>query len=236
MKKYTMWAILPLWVYGGTMLGFFLVAKLLELMANLGVSFQGVNENVLQLVFQAVSYIGALLVVIGVPYLFFRGKINKELFGLKGKMKWKYPLIAVGGFGVYYIISIFLTLLMALINPDFDISQAQDVGFESLASSSDYVLAFLALVVIAPIVEEIIFRGFLFGVLKKSYRFWVAAILTSLTFAIAHGAWNVGVDTFALSLVLCYLRYNYDSIYPAIFLHMVKNGMAYLLLFIIKPF
>lgn len=236
MKKYTMWAILPLWVYGGTMLGFFLVAKLLELMANLGVSFQGVNENVLQLVFQAVSYVGALLVVIGVPYLFFRGKINKELFGLKGKMKWKYPLIAVGGFGVYYIISIFLTLLMTLINPDFDISQAQDVGFESLASSSDYVLAFLALVVIAPIVEEIIFRGFLFGVLKKSYRFWVAAILTNLTFAIAHGAWNVGVDTFALSLVLCYLRYNYDSIYPAIFLHMVKNGMAYLLLFIIKPF
>ena len=236
MKKYTMWAILPLWVYGGTMLGFFLVAKLLELMANLGVSFQGVNENVLQLVFQAVSYVGALLVVIGVPYLFFRGKINKELFGLKGKMKWKYPLIAVGGFGVYYIISIFLTLLMTLINPDFDISQAQDVGFESLASSSDYVLAFLALVVIAPIVEEIIFRGFLFGVLKKSYRFWVAAILTSLTFAIAHGAWNVGVDTFALSLVLCYLRYNYDSIYPAIFLHMAKNGMAYLLLFIIKPF
>ena len=218
------------------MFGFFLVAKLLELMANLGVSFQGVNENVLQLVFQAVSYVGALLVVIGVPYLFFRGKINKELFGLKGKMKWKYPLIAVGGFGVYYIISIFLTLLMALINPDFDISQAQDVGFESLASSSDYVLAFLALVVIAPIVEEIIFRGFLFGVLKKSYRFWVAAILTNLTFAIAHGAWNVGVDTFALSWVLCYLRYNYDSIYPAIFLHMVKNGMAYLLLFIIKPF
>lgn len=236
MKKYTIWAILPLWVYGGTMLGFFLVAKLLELMANLGVSFQGVNENVLQLVFQAVSYVGALLVVIGVPYLFFRGKINKELFGLKGKMKWKYPLIAVGGFGVYYIISIFLTLLMTLINPDFDISQAQDVGFESLASSSDYVLAFLALVVIAPIVEEIIFRGFLFGVLKKSYRFWVAAILTNLTFAIAHGAWNVGVDTFALSLVLCYLRYNYDSIYPAIFLHMAKNGMAYLLLFIIKPF
>ena len=236
MKKYTMWAILPLWVYGGTMLGFFLVAKLLELMANLGVSFQGVNENVLQLVFQAVSYVGALLVVIGVPYLFFRGKINKELFGLKGKMKWKYPLIAVGGFGVYYIISIFLTLLMALINPDFDISQAQDVGFESLASSSDYVLAFLALVVIAPIVEEIIFRGFLFGVLKKNYRFWVAAFLTNLTFAIAHGAWNVGVDTFALSLVLCYLRYNYDSIYPAIFLHMAKNGMAYLLLFIIKPF
>ena len=231
-----MWAVLPLWVYGGTMFGFFFVAKLLELIANLGVSFQGVNENVLQLVFQAVSYVGALLVVIGVPYLFFRGKINKELFGLKGKMKWKYPLIAVGGFGVYYIISIFLTLLMTLINPDFDISQAQDVGFESLASSSDYVLAFLALVVIAPIVEEIIFRGFLFGVLKKSYRFWVAAILTSLTFAIAHGAWNVGVDTFALSLVLCYLRYNYDSIYPAIFLHMVKNGMAYLLLFIIKPF
>ncbi len=231
-----MWAILPIWVFGGTMLGFLLVVKFIELLVFMGISFPGANENVMQLVLQALSYVGALLVVIGIPYLIFGKKINKELLGLNGKLKWKYPLIAIGAFGIYYILSIFLMFAMVLINPDFDISQTQDVGFESLTSSLDYILAFLALVVVAPIVEEIIFRGFLYGTLKKTYRFWVAAILTSLTFAVAHGAWNVGVDTFALSIVLCYLRYNYDSIYPAIFLHMVKNGMAYLLLFVIRPF
>ena len=144
--------------------------------------------------------------------------------------------MALAGFGVYYLISIALMLITVIIYPEFDINQKQEVGFESVSSLMDYILAFSALVVAAPIAEEVIFRGYLFGKLKKTYRFWIATIITSLTFGLAHGAWNVGVDTFALSLVLCYLRYNYDSLYPAIILHMLKNGFAFLILFVIKPF
>lgn len=235
-KKYINWALIPAWVFGGTLVGFFITVKLIEFFVFVGVSFKGVNENVIQLVAQALSYIMALLVVIGLPYLINRKKITLELLGLKGKIKWQYPFIALGAFGIYYIISLFLMFVMVVINPSFDIGAKQEVGFESLTNFGDYILAFIALVIAAPLVEEILFRGFLFGVLKKTYRFWVAAALTSLTFAIAHGAWNVGVDTFALSLVLCYLRYYYDSLYPAIFLHMIKNGLAYVLLFMVRPF
>ena len=234
--KYLNWLILPAWALGGTMVGFAIAAKLLELIVAMGVDLKSANENVIQLGAQALSYIMAVIIVIGLPYLFFKKKINLELLGLKGKMKWRYPFIALGWFGVYYLLSLFLMLVMVIIKPDFDISAEQDVGFESLSSAMDYIIAFVALVVAAPIAEEILFRGFLFGSLKKTYKFWISMLLTSLTFGVAHGAWNVGVDTFALSLVLCYLRYHYDSLYPAIFLHMIKNGMAYLLLFVIRPF
>ena len=71
-----MWAVLPVWVFGGTMLGFLLVVKFIELLVSLGLSFPGANENVMQLVLQALSYVGALLVVIGLPYLIFGKKIN----------------------------------------------------------------------------------------------------------------------------------------------------------------
>lgn len=218
------------------MIGFALTVKLIELMVALGVKFDGANENVIQLAAQAVSYVMALLIVLGIPRFVFKKKINLGLLGLKNKMKWQYPLIALGGFGIYYLISLFFMFVMVLVNPDFDLTAKQDVGFEALSTPLDYVIAFVALVIVAPIVEEIIFRGFLFGALKKTYRFWIAALLTSLAFGLAHGAWNVGVDTFALSLVLCYLRSKYDSLYPAVFLHMTKNGLAYLLLFVIKPF
>ncbi len=236
LQKYFNWLILPIWVFGGIMVGFAMVAALVNLLVGAGVSFKNFDKNVFQLVAQAVSYIMALLVVIGVPYVFFKDKITLALLGLKNKIKWTFPLAALAGFGVYYMISIFFMFVAVLIYPDFDIGAKQDVGFESLSNTMDYVVAFVALVIAAPLAEEVIFRGFLFGTLKKTYRFWIAAILTSLMFGFAHGAWNVGIDTFALSLVLCYLRYNYDSLYPAIFLHMIKNGFAYVMLFIVKPF
>lgn len=235
--KYVGWLILPAWVYGGTLFGFYLAVKLFELTKFLGVSFKDMDKNVLQLSLQAVSYIFAMLIVIGIPYLLFKKKkITWELLGLKKKINWKHPLIAIFALGIYWLISLFFMLIMWVVFPDINLSEKQEVGFESLTSTADYIVAFLALVVAAPIAEEILFRGFLFGVLKKTYRFWVASLITSLLFGFIHGAVNVGIDTFALSLVLCYVRYSYDSLYPAIFLHMAKNGLAYTILFIIKPF
>lgn len=235
-NKYYLWLALPTWVLVGTFFSFYLTAQLFFILKKFGLTFSFLNGSVKQLVGQALAYIVAMLLVIVIPYLIFKHKINWQLLGLKSKFKWKYILLAIGSFGLYYLISIFLMFVMMVINPNFDISQKQETGFESLHHSVDYVMAFLALVVAAPIVEEVLFRGFLFGALKKSYRFWVATLITSVTFGLAHGAWNVGVDTFALSLVLCYLRYNYNSLYPAIFLHMLKNGLAYYILFIVKPF
>ena len=70
------------------------------------------------------------------------------------------------------------------------------------------------------------------GKLRKSMPVWAAIIITSLLFALVHFQWNVALDTFALSIVLCLLRLVTKSLWAPILLHAMKNGLAFYLLFI----
>ncbi|OYW41821.1 hypothetical protein B7Z28_02090 [Candidatus Saccharibacteria bacterium 32-45-3] len=106
------------------------------------------------------------------------------------------------------------------------------MGFTNIKTLSELVLVFVGLVVLPPIFEEIIFRGYLYGRVRLWWRFVPTALLTSVMFGVVHGQWNVGIDVFILSLVMCYVREKFDSIWPSIIMHMLKNGLAYFLLFI----
>ena len=147
---------------------------------------------------------------------------------------WKGMSAAVPALFSYFVISLILTFIATKIVPGFKLEQAQDVGFKDIKQPVELILAFLALVVFTPIMEELVFRGMLFKGLSKRLPFWISAVVTSLVFATLHGQWNVAVDTFALSLILCYLVKRYDSILPTIFLHAIKNSIAFTLLFVIK--
>ena len=140
----------------------------------------------------------------------------------------------VPAFLVYFFVSTGFTLLATKLIPGFNVDQTQDIGFSNLAKPSELTATFIALVILTPIFEEIIFRGVLFRGLKRKLPFWFAAIVTSLAFAVAHLQWNVAVDTFALSLIMCYLVEKSESIVPSILLHAIKNSLAFVLLFVIK--
>lgn len=117
--------------------------------------------------------------------------------------------------------------------PGLNLEQAQDVGFTHLMYWYEYAAAFIALVVLAPVFEEIMFRGYLFGRLRARHTFWVSAVVTSLVFAVVHMQLNVGIDVFILSMFMCYARERFGSVYPAILMHMLKNGVAYVILFVL---
>lgn len=120
-------------------------------------------------------------------------------------------------------------------------SQQQDIGFQHVSGFFALTLTFLSLVVLPPIVEEITFRGVLFTSLRRGrLGFAGAALVTSLLFAAPHlleggGSllWVAGIDTFALSLVLCYLRQRTGRLWAGIGLHAIKNGMAFVTLFVV---
>ena len=114
----------------------------------------------------------------------------------------------------------------------FDANQAQDVGFKLLNSPFDRIIAFIALVVVAPICEEIVFRGWLYGKLRRKMSMGAAILVVSVFFGIMHGQWNVGINVFALSILLCLEREVTGTIYASILTHMIKNGIAYALLYI----
>jgi len=230
-RKGWMGIVLPVWVIASFILVQVVVSLLFILADNLGL-LGGINPAILSTVTGAVVYTLTLLMVIGLPMLVKNYRTTKKDVGLEKLPTWIDLLLAPAGFLVYIFLSAILILLATQFFTFFDADQVQDTGFNQLGQGYEYLLAFVTLVIIAPVAEEILFRGYLFGKLMKHMPIWVAILITSALFGLAHGAWNVGIDVFALSIVLCLLRLTSKSLWPAILLHMMKNGLAFYLLFI----
>ena len=155
------------------------------------------------------------------------------------------PRLKDFGYGVlalvpYYALYIVL-LSFATKYSHIDTDQQQNVGFNNVHGTMPLILTFVSLVILPPIAEEILMRGLLYTSLRKAMKFMWAALLTSAIFASAHLSeaasggplWIAGIDTFTLSLVLCYLREKTGSLWPGITLHGIKNGIAFVALFLV---
>lgn len=226
---------LPLWVYIGFNIGGYLTQLFIWLLSWLGVPLVQLSDDLFNTLTAVVVYAFTLLIVIGGPWLVLKRRTSRADVGLQRLPEWFDFLMAPAGFIVYFVLSGALLVLVTNVFPSFNPVQAQDTGFAHLSMSYQYILAFITLVVLAPLCEELLFRGYLFGKLRKIVPLWVAILFTSLLFGFLHvhgGTWNVGLDTFALSIILCLLRVYTGSLWASILLHMIKNAIAYYLLFI----
>ena len=118
-----------------------------------------------------------------------------------------------------------LTLVKYLV-PGFNPDEAQNNDFTQNAASNRS-LALIALVLLPPIFEETIFRGFIFPAFAKRTGVIWAAIISSVLFGFAHGQANIFVYTLVLGLLLCYLYVKTKSIIPGIIVHMLNNLLAF---------
>ncbi|MAS91563.1 MAG: hypothetical protein CMO55_00080 [Verrucomicrobiales bacterium] len=83
---------------------------------------------------------------------------------------------------------------------------------------------FLIAGLVAPICEEVIFRGFLWGGLTPRFGGIPAAVLTSALFALLHGYSQVGlIATFGYGLVFCWMFARSGSLWPGIIAHGLFN-------------
>lgn len=89
---------------------------------------------------------------------------------------------------------------------------------------------FLAFVFLGPVIEELVFRGYLFQALRHSrLGLWGTLILTSVLFTAIHGyqyPWITLLHVFAFSLLLGMARKKTGSLYVPIALHMLNNAVA----------
>jgi membrane protease YdiL (CAAX protease family) len=89
-----------------------------------------------------------------------------------------------------------------------------------------WALVLVGAVVAGPAAEEIVFRGLLFGRLREHYRFAIAALLSSLAFALVHLNPAVLVTALPLGIYLCFMYKRLGSIVPGMVLHMMWNFMV----------
>lgn len=231
--RWGMLLALPAWVFAAFVFVSFAVSALLALLELVNLSPANyVRPSVFQLVIAVITYSLTIAVVLGVPYLWKRKTVDLRTLGIHKLPTWTDIGLAPIAYVVYVIVLSTILAMIASWLPSVPLDQAQDIGFQTFGSRTDNILAFLTLVILAPIAEEVLFRGYLYGKLKTYVPVVVAALVTSLLFALVHFQLNVGIDVFILSLFLCGLRSLTGSIWAGVLVHMIKNGVAYYLLFV----
>jgi hypothetical protein len=195
------------------------------------VLWEASESTVGQLVSNGAIYALAVMFVLLPLLIRKKGGEIRKLLGLDKNPALRGLAWALTAFAVYFWVTIVVSLLVSFI-PGFNSEQEQNVGFNDVTTVSEYIMAFVGLVILPPIFEEVLFRGYLFGRLRRYIGFWFSTIVTSIAFGLVHGQWNVGVDTFVLSIFLCFLREYTGSLWAPMLLHALKNGLAYFFLFI----
>ena len=126
------------------------------------------------------------------------------------------------------------TMLQMLVSETYAIPQQMQAMLEAvemkLASGPGWIVLIL-LALVPAVCEELAFRGFILTGLRQPgsghrNRRWRAIAVSSLFFALAHGILQQQISAFFLGLVLGYIAYQAQSIWPAIFYHLAHNTTA----------
>ena len=156
--------------------------------------------------------------------------VTRNELGFKDLVTFSDIGLAIAGLFGYLTFSAILTALFSVF-PWFNLTENQPLLYSTLISPLNKVFAAIALVVVGPILEEVIYRGLIYGKLRKKHSLITSILIVSILFGFLHGQWNVGVDVFALSVVACLMRETTGTIYAGIILHILKNTIAFYFLF-----
>lgn len=95
-----------------------------------------------------------------------------------------------------------------------------------MVANGQLIKAILIVGVVSPLIEEIVFRFLLYYLVKRFTNYKIAIIATTVAFAIAHGNIEQGLYALFAGFFLGVVRYLYDSVFCAIFTHIMVNLMA----------
>ncbi len=141
-----------------------------------------------------------------------------------------------GDIGIVCVICILVAMYVASITGNglllatgaYDAGDSYQEATEIFTQSPLY-LEILAVVILAPIGEEVLFRGLIFKNLRRKYNFWLSAIVTTILFTAAHMDLYQGLAIFPISVLWAYLYEKFGKIWIPIVAHMWNNLLATLM-------
>lgn len=87
---------------------------------------------------------------------------------------------------------------------------------------------FFMIVIAAPILEELLFRGVILDGLLKNYEPWKAIGFSAFLFALVHGNLAQGIGAFVIGLLIGWIYWKTQSIIPGIIVHFLNNLIAFI--------
>lgn len=124
-------------------------------------------------------------------------------------------------------LAVFFVSGQPLENPQLDFLLPED-----LSTIDAFVMLILA-GFIAPLGEELLFRGVLYSLFRERWGIWISVLLSSLLFAIIHGNIAVGLTGFLLGIVAAIVFEYSGSLWTAVLVHSVNNSLKIGLLYIL---
>ena len=159
--------------------------------------------------------------MVGILLLIARRLPIRETFGLLRPASWPRAL----GYTAIALVAIWAA--SAALSPFLDANDEQGFVPDEWDSSrfGAFAAFFVAVAVVAPIVEELTYRGLGFSLLAP-YGTAVAIVATGVLFGIAHGLLIALPILVIFGLVVGWLRAKTESVYPSMILHGIFNGVA----------
>lgn len=145
-------------------------------------------------------------------------------------------LLTVKGFSLLLVLGIacqlFVSGLLSILKPFFEKSFI-DYGntLEGIFTGNIYLVLFYV-IILAPVTEELIFRGVMYNLLNKSLPFIGVNLMQAAAFGIYH--WNLvqGVYAFFIGLLLGWIRYNFKGMLAPILLHVFINASSFFMVLV----
>jgi len=146
---------------------------------------------------------------------------RRRVLALRRPTSWRTAVkIGLGvGLGMYV-----LTILLGpVLHPDREQGVTPDTWEPKHIAA--YIANGIVIAIVAPIIEELTFRGLGYSLLSR-YGRWVAIIGTGIAFGLAHGLVQAFPFLAAFGIGLAYLRSRVDSVYPGMIVHGLFNAIA----------
>ncbi|HSQ88890.1 type II CAAX endopeptidase family protein [Romboutsia sp.] len=125
---------------------------------------------------------------------------------------------------MWLVIGIFLLIDISLANKILNSSSSQEMLY-----TGNILINSISIVIIAPIIEELIYRKVIFKRLSKKLNTTFGTILSSIFFGLCHAKDSIFFATL-FGVVLCILYLKYKNILVPMFLHFLNNFMTTIIL------
>ena len=185
------------------------------------------SNEAIKILFEFIMYNGGVVIFILIIISKYDNNVANWL-EIKPIFKSKIPKIIRISLS-YYFLAWPIILLWGIIIEFFKLNDFNDSNYSKMvveALNNNYFLIFFLAVILGPIFEEIIFRGYLFKILKIRLNNFYAIILNSIFFGIIHYELSAIIPALILGISLSFIRLKTNNLIPSIIIHSLHNLFA----------
>jgi hypothetical protein len=160
-------------------------------------------------------------IILGIVLLIARGRPKDEYLGLRRPSSWS----LAAGLAALVFVGVFI--LAGVLSPILQPGEEQGLVPKTWHpdQAAAFIANFLVVALLAPVVEELTFRGLGYRLLEPFGR-WTAVLLVGLLFGLAHGLVEALPILAAFGAGLAYIRMRTGSVYPGMIVHAAFNSLV----------